>query len=191
MAATPYADPRDFSVVLGGPLFQLFRKAHLAGYGLELLPYRSLAVVALTWVPLLALTALEGLALGTKVGVPFLYDIEAQGRFLLFVPLLVYAELLVHQRLNAPHHLGNLEELLHPGQIDAEILDEPLDEAQPFDLVDRIQAHAADRARRLDQPQPLVLAQRLGMHAEHAGRRGNENQLIGHRPSLIHVKYRH
>jgi hypothetical protein len=39
------------------------------------------------------------LALGTKVGVPFLYDIEAQGRFLLFVPLLVYAELLVHQRL--------------------------------------------------------------------------------------------
>ena len=97
--ATHLADPRDFSLVLGGPLFQLFRKAHLAGYGLELLPYRIVAVVAFTWLPLLALTALEGLALGTKVGVPFLYDIEAQGRFLLFVPLLVYAEILVHQRL--------------------------------------------------------------------------------------------
>lgn len=94
-----HADPRDFSVVLGGPLFQLFVKTHLAGYGLELLQYRILAIVAFTWVPLLALTALEGLALGTKVGVPFLYDIEAHGRFLLFVPLLVYAELLVHQRL--------------------------------------------------------------------------------------------
>ena len=97
--AVASADPRDFSVVLGGPLFQLFRKAHLAGYGLELLPYRIVAIVAFTWLPLLALTALEGLALGTKVGVPFLYDIEAQGRFLLFVPLLVYAEILVHQRL--------------------------------------------------------------------------------------------
>jgi len=98
-ASVAPADPREFSVVLGGPLFQLFRKAHLSGYGLELVSYRILAFVAFLWLPLLALTALEGLALGTKVGVPFLYDIEAQGRFLLFVPLLVYAELLVHQRL--------------------------------------------------------------------------------------------
>jgi hypothetical protein len=55
--------------------------------------------MAFTWLPLLVLTALQGLALGHKVAVPFLYDIEAQGRLLLFLPLLVYAELLVHQRL--------------------------------------------------------------------------------------------
>ena len=93
------ADPQDFSVVLGGPLFQLFRKAHLTGDALELMTQRVVAVVALNWVPLLILTAAQGLALGTKVVVPFLYDIEAQARILLFLPLLVAAELIVHQRL--------------------------------------------------------------------------------------------
>ncbi|HEV2671407.1 MAG TPA: hypothetical protein VGU74_09955 [Gemmatimonadales bacterium] len=98
-AAAHLADPRDFSVVLGGPLFQLFRRAHLAGNGLELLRQRVLAITALSWLPLLILTVWQGLALGTKVPVPFLRDIEAQARFLLFVPLLIGAELIVHQRL--------------------------------------------------------------------------------------------
>jgi hypothetical protein len=93
------ADPQDFSVVLGGPLFQLFRKAHLTGDALELMTQRVVAVVALNWVPLLILTTVQGLALGTKVVVPFLHDIEAQARILLFLPLLVGAELIVHQRL--------------------------------------------------------------------------------------------
>ena len=93
------ADPQDFSVVLGGPLYQLFRKAHLAGDALELMAQRVFVLVALNWVPLLILTAIQGLALGTKVVVPFLYDIEAQARILLFMPMLVAAELVVHQRL--------------------------------------------------------------------------------------------
>jgi len=92
-------DPKDFSVVLGGPLYQLFRKTRLSGDALELARNRVLAVTAILWVPLLALTVWQGLALGTKVAVPFLKDIEAQARFLLFVPLLVSAEILVHQRL--------------------------------------------------------------------------------------------
>jgi hypothetical protein len=92
-------DPEDFSIVLGGPLFQLFRKAHLTGTALELLRQRLLAVVALSWLPLLILSAVQGLALGTRVAVPFLRDIEIQARLLLFVPLLIAAELLVHQRL--------------------------------------------------------------------------------------------
>lgn len=99
MTSPPSGSPVDFSVVLGGPLFQMFRKAHLSGYGLELVSYRMIAIVAITWLPLLILTTLQGVALGTKVSIPFLYDIEAQGPFLLFLPLLVYAELLVHLRL--------------------------------------------------------------------------------------------
>jgi hypothetical protein len=89
----------DFSVVLGGPLYQLFRRAHLAGDALELQVQRVLAVAAVSWLPLLILSAVQGLALGTNVAVPFLHDIETQARFLLFVPLLVGAELIVHQRL--------------------------------------------------------------------------------------------
>ena len=89
----------EFSVVLGGPLYQLFRRAHLAGDALELQTQRVIAVVVLTWLPLLLLAALQGMAVGTKVALPFLHDIEAQARFLVFVPLLVAAELIVHQRL--------------------------------------------------------------------------------------------
>ena len=93
------ADPRDFSVVLGGPLFQLFRKAHLSGDALELLRGRLILLVGLSWLPLLILCVLDGTALGQTVAIPFLRDIEAQARFLLLIPLLVGAEILVHQRL--------------------------------------------------------------------------------------------
>lgn len=95
------ADPQDFSVVLGGPLYQLFRKAHLAGDALELMAQRLFVVVALNWLPLLVLTFAQGLALGDKVVVPFLHDIEAQARILLFMPLLIAAEPVVHQRLRS------------------------------------------------------------------------------------------
>ena len=95
---TPSADPRDFSVVLGGPLFQLFRKAHLSGDGLELLRGRLLVLVTLSWSPLLVLCAMQGTLLG-HVAVPFFYDIEAQARCLVLIPLLVGAEIVVHQRL--------------------------------------------------------------------------------------------
>ena len=98
-AATPLTDPGDFSIVLGGPLFQLLRRAHLSGNALELQVQRVLAMAAVSWLPLLILSAVEGLALGTKVAVPFLHDIEQQARFLVFIPLLVGAELIVHQRL--------------------------------------------------------------------------------------------
>lgn len=92
-------DSEEFSVVLGGPLFQLFRKAHLSGDALELGRQRLLLVVTLSWLPLLVLCLLQGTALGTTVAVPFLHDIEAHARFLLVIPLLIGAELIVHQRL--------------------------------------------------------------------------------------------
>jgi len=93
------ARPQDFSVVLGGPLYQLFRQAHLSGDALEQARHRVIVVTGFLWLPLLILSLWQGLALGTTVAIPFLHDIEAQARFLLLVPLLVAAELLVHQRL--------------------------------------------------------------------------------------------
>src|SRR5437763_8037691 len=39
----------DFSLVLGGPTFQLFRKSRLAGDGLELLQWRLLVVTLGAW----------------------------------------------------------------------------------------------------------------------------------------------
>ena len=50
----------DFSLVLGGPLFQLLRKFHLEGDAMELLHRRVLACILLTWLPLLLLSARRG-----------------------------------------------------------------------------------------------------------------------------------
>ena len=41
----------DFSLVIGGPLFQLFRRAHLSGSSLELLRRRIIFVTIVSWVP--------------------------------------------------------------------------------------------------------------------------------------------
>lgn len=94
-------DPPDFSLVLGGPLFQLMCRAHIAGSHLELLRRRVLTFALAAWVPLLLLAALAGRAVGGDVAVPFLADVDVHVRFLLALPLLVVAELAVHQRMQA------------------------------------------------------------------------------------------
>ena len=91
-------EPEDFSLVLGGPLFQLLRKAHLEGGALELLYRRIIASVVLTWFPLLILSILSGVVGG--VGrVSFFHDIEVHARFLVALPILIAAELLVNSRI--------------------------------------------------------------------------------------------
>ncbi len=92
-------EPQDFSLVLGGPLFQLLRRSHLSGNALELARQRILVISLLAWLPLLVLSALEGHALGGNVAVPFLLDIDVHIRFLVALPLLIVAELVVHERM--------------------------------------------------------------------------------------------
>lgn len=92
-------EPADFSLVLGGPLYQLFRRAHLSGDTLELLRKRILLIALFAWLPLLLLSTYEGRLLGSGVSVPFLLDFEVHIRFLLALPLLIIAELIVHQRI--------------------------------------------------------------------------------------------
>jgi hypothetical protein len=90
----------DFSLVLGGPLFQLFRRTHLSGDALELLRRRILVITLFTWLPLLFLSVLEGHALGEPIKISFLHDIEAHVRFLMALPALIAAELVVHIRIS-------------------------------------------------------------------------------------------
>lgn len=90
---------RDFSLVLGGPLYQLLRRTRLAGDALTLLRKRVIVISLFAWLPLLVLSVWEGTALKGTVSVPFLLDWEQHVRFLLALPLLIVAELVVHQRL--------------------------------------------------------------------------------------------
>ena len=90
-------EPHDFSLVLGGPLFQLWRRTHLAGDALQMLRRRVLVLTVLSWVPLLLLSVAEGRAWGPRVDLPFLHDLELHVRLLLALPLLIVAEVVVHQ----------------------------------------------------------------------------------------------
>jgi hypothetical protein len=90
--------PRDFSLVLGGPLFQLLRKAHLSDDALTMVRQRITVIALIAWLPLLVLSALQGQML-RGAAVPFLLDVEVHVRFLVALPLLIIAELVVHRRM--------------------------------------------------------------------------------------------
>ena len=88
----------DFSLVLGGPLFQLFRRAHLEGDDLELLRRRLLVITLVVWLPLLLLTFFSS-SFGSVGRISFFRDVEVHVRFLVALPVLIAAELLVHSRI--------------------------------------------------------------------------------------------
>lgn len=91
-------EPPDFSLVLGGPLFQLLLRLRLTTPDLDFLKKRVIYITLFAWLPLLILSLIEGKAWG-NVGVPFLLDMEDQARFLVALPLLIGAEFLVHRQL--------------------------------------------------------------------------------------------
>jgi hypothetical protein len=92
--------PTDFSLVLGGPLYQIFRRSHLCGPALERVGRRVMIITLFAWLPLLLLSAFEGHLLGSQ-NLSFLRDIESHVRLLLALPVLIIAELIVHRR-NGP-----------------------------------------------------------------------------------------
>jgi len=98
MARPPPPPADDFSLVLGGPLYQLYLRTRLARQPLHLLRRRMLVLPAIAWLPLLVLSVLEGVAWnGTRL--PFLADLAVHARYLVAIPLLVAAEVVVHERL--------------------------------------------------------------------------------------------
>lgn len=94
-----FARSPDFSLVLGGPLFQLLRRAHLEGDHLELLYRRMLVITGIAWLPLLLLATIGPFA-GAAGRLAFLRDVEVHARFLVALPILIAAELVVHSRLS-------------------------------------------------------------------------------------------
>jgi len=89
----------NFSLVLGGPLFQLLIRARLSTDTLGLVKRRVIFFSLFTWLPLLMLSVLAGESVGGAIKVPFIYDVDVHVRFLVALPLLLVAELVVHQRM--------------------------------------------------------------------------------------------
>jgi hypothetical protein len=88
----------DFSLVLGGPLYQLYLRTRLSTPPLGLVHRRVVVISLMCWLPLLALSLVAGHALG-GVDVPFLRDMEVHARLLVALPLLIVAEFILHQRI--------------------------------------------------------------------------------------------
>jgi hypothetical protein len=95
---TDFHQSHEFSLVLGGPIYQLFRRCHLAGDTLQLLYRRIVSITALAWLPLFFLAVLDSSA-GSGSRISFFRDVEVHARFLVALPVLIAAELIVHLRM--------------------------------------------------------------------------------------------
>src|SRR5690242_12434615 len=92
--------PEDFSLVLGGPTYQLLLRSGLIRPPFGNLGWRIAFITILAWLPLVPLTILGG-CFSSAVRVPFLYDFEVHSRLLFSVPLLVLAEVVVYVRMRS------------------------------------------------------------------------------------------
>ena len=101
MAASGHWGATDgaFSIVTEGPAYRLLARARLAALRPTVMLRGAVVLALLAWVPLLLLSVVEGLATGTRVTFPFLRDFGAHTRFLLSVPLLLLADVVVGPRL--------------------------------------------------------------------------------------------
>ncbi len=92
MTDSARTDHPMFLLTEGGPTYRIERWAGLVREYSPLIVRRALFSIFLTWVPLLALSALQGNAIGARVAIPFLHDFAAYSRFLFGLPLLLVAE---------------------------------------------------------------------------------------------------
>ena len=113
-------DPRDdadvasdFSMVLGGPLYQLFLRTRMVREPLDLLWRRIIVISLLGWLPLLIFALAIGRA-WSGVKVPFLFDIATHVRFLIALPLLIIAEVVVHMRFRPLIEQFTARDLIRP-----------------------------------------------------------------------------
>jgi hypothetical protein len=62
--AAKFDDTPDFSLILGGPLYQLFLRLRMAKPPLDLLTRRMIIMPLIAWLPLLLMSAQGGQAIG-------------------------------------------------------------------------------------------------------------------------------
>jgi hypothetical protein len=94
----PSEEGPNLHLLLGGPLYRMLGRSQRAGTVTQLLRRQAAICVRLCWVPLAVLSLLQAHFPG-GVGLSFLRDIETHVRFLVSLPVLIMAELLVHQRV--------------------------------------------------------------------------------------------
>ncbi len=82
----------NFSLTRGGPFYRLQVRFGYAHEERARVVRRALFAIVVTWLPLLVLSLVQGLAYGKEVRIPFLRDFAVNVRFLLALPILILAE---------------------------------------------------------------------------------------------------
>src|SRR5277367_2114489 len=82
----------NFSLTRGGPLYWLQVRFGRVQDDRTRVIRRTLLAIAATWVPLLILSVIQGLAYGKQLQIPFLRDFAVNVRFLVALPILILAE---------------------------------------------------------------------------------------------------
>ncbi len=102
----------------GGPIERLLDRFGLEGGDKKHLVRRVIAALAVAWLPLLVLTAIDG-RLWDGVSIPLLRDADANVRLLIALPALLVADYVLRQRF--PGGMVRLQErrLLAPDDLDA------------------------------------------------------------------------
>lgn len=99
----------DFSIVVGGPVYDFLQRIGLIRLAVPNVVRRITAIVIITWLPLLILSIKDGVAIGSRVAVPLLHDYSMYGRFLLGLPLLLFAEVVIDPGIRSAitHFVGS------------------------------------------------------------------------------------
>jgi hypothetical protein len=82
----------DFSLINSGIFYKLASRLGIGGTSPNHLLKRILFLIVITWIPMLILAAFQGLAFGSKVDIPFWKDFTMHARFLIVLPVLIFAE---------------------------------------------------------------------------------------------------
>ena len=89
----------NFSITRGGPLYRL--QTRFSGVEKERtkIVQRAFISTLITWMPLLVLSVIQGLAYNSHLRIPFLRDFAVTIRFLIAVPILILAETRIDHEL--------------------------------------------------------------------------------------------
>jgi hypothetical protein len=101
MDQSSFSNLEDFSLTKGGPFFKLMVRSGLIKPDFARPARRATVLALFIWLPIFILSLLHGLAFGGPVELPFLWDFTVHVRFLISVPLLIIAEVVLDARTNA------------------------------------------------------------------------------------------
>jgi len=110
---------REFLLMEGGPLYRVQRRLGLIREGAPRVVRRAFLSFLITWVILFILSAINHRAFGHEVVVPFLRDFSAYTRFVIAIPLLIFAEVMLGPRFAAAAAYFITSGLVPPKDYDA------------------------------------------------------------------------